>query len=191
MNKYKITPEQCAKVVIKNRGNAKNNPFAQAPMNLTVNDILNSKMLADPIRELDSKPVSDGACAMIIAREDKARKFCKKPIWITGVSNCYEAHYLGDRDLADCKALTKAAKRAYKMAGIVNPLNDIDVAEISGEFFLRGVIVDGGVGSLRARRWRENDRQRHYQDGRQITGQPVRRMPVRQSHRGSWHDACC
>jgi acetyl-CoA C-acetyltransferase len=146
MSKYKITPEQCAKVVVKNRGNAKNNPYAQAPMSLTVKDVLNSKMLADPIHELDTKPISDGACVMIMAREEKAKKFCKKPIWITGVSNCYEAHYLGDRDLADCKALTKAAKKAYKMAGIINPLKEIDVAEISEKFSYEELLWMEGLG---------------------------------------------
>ncbi|MFA5374154.1 MAG: thiolase family protein [Dehalococcoidia bacterium] len=146
MNKYKITPEQCAKVVVQNRGNAKNNPYAQAPMSLTIKDVLNSKMLADPIHELDAKPVSDGACVMIMAREEKAKKLCKKPIWITGVSNCYEAHYLGDRDLADCKALTKAAKRAYKMAGIIDPLKEIDVAEISEKYSYEELLWMEGLG---------------------------------------------
>ncbi|MGW8322747.1 MAG: hypothetical protein ACWGSD_14445, partial [Thermodesulfobacteriota bacterium] len=51
-----------------------------------------------------------------------ARKITKKPVWILGASNCYEAHYLGDRDLADCAALTQAARKAYSMAGIRNPL---------------------------------------------------------------------
>ncbi|MEA1958060.1 MAG: thiolase family protein, partial [Chloroflexota bacterium] len=146
MSKYKITPEQCAQVAVKNRGNARNNPLAQEPMNITVADVLNSKMICDPIRELDAKPVSDGACAMILAREKKAEKFCKKPIWINGVSNCYEAHYLGDRDLADCKALTKAAKKAYKMAGITDPIKDIDVAEISEYYSYQELLWMEGLG---------------------------------------------
>jgi acetyl-CoA C-acetyltransferase len=146
MSKYKISPEQCAQVSVKNRGNAKNNPFAQEPMKITVQDVLNSKMICDPIHELDSKPVSDGACAMILARESKAKKFCKKPIWITGVSNCYEAHYLGDRDLADCKALTKAAKKAYQMAGITDPVKQLDLAEISENFSYQELLWMEGLG---------------------------------------------
>ena len=146
MYKYGITAEQCAKVAVRNRGNAKNNPYAQEPMDITVEDVLGSKMLSSPIRLLDTKPVSDGACAMILTREEKARKLTKKPVWILGASNCYETHYLGDRDLADCDALVKAAKKAYSMAGIKSPLRQIDVAEISGEYSYQELLWMEGLG---------------------------------------------
>ena len=87
MSKYGITEEQCAKVSVKNHRNAKNNPYAQLPLEITVQDVLNSKMLADPIKLLDTSPISDGACAVILAREDGAKKSPKKPIWITIFNN--------------------------------------------------------------------------------------------------------
>lgn len=146
MHKYGIIPEQCAQVVVKNRGNAKNNPCAQAPMDLTVEDVLKSTMLADPIHQLDAKPVSDGACAMILAREEKAKRITDKPVWINGVSNCYEAHYLGDRDLAECQALATAAKKAYRMAGITDPFKEIDVAEISEKYSYQELLWMEGLG---------------------------------------------
>jgi acetyl-CoA C-acetyltransferase len=146
MYKHGITGEQCAKVAVKNRGNAMNNPLAQEPMDITVEDVFSSKLLASPIRKLDTKPISDGACAMILAPAKRARKLTKKPVWILGASNCYEAHYLGDRDLADCAALTKAAQKAYKMAGIRNPLREIDVAEISEEFTYQELLWTEGLG---------------------------------------------
>ena len=146
MYKYGITAEQCAKVAVKNRGNAKNNPFAQEPMDITMVDVLSSKMLVDPIRLLDAKPTSDGACAMILAREDKAMKLTSKPVWISGASNCYEGHYLGDRDLADCDALVSAARRAYAMAGITDPLREIDLAEISEEYSYQELLWMEGLG---------------------------------------------
>ena len=144
--KYGITPEQCARVAVKNRGNARNNPFAQEPLDLTVEDVLASRMLASPIRKLDAKPVSDGACALILAPEARARKLTPKPVWILGASNCYEAHYLGDRDLAECDALVKAAQKAYRMAGIRNPAREIDVAEISEEFSYQELLWMEGLG---------------------------------------------
>lgn len=146
MYKYGITAEQCARVAVKNRGNAKNNPFAQEPMDITVHDVLNSKMLSSPIRRLDAKPTSDGACAMILTTEERAKKLTKKPVWVLGVSNCYETHYLGDRDLADCGALSTAAKKAYSMAGIRNPLKEIDVAEISEEYSYQELMWMEGLG---------------------------------------------
>ena len=146
MYKYGITAEQCAKAVVRNRRNAKNNPFAQEPLELTVDDVLGSRMLVSPIRLLDAKPVSDGACAMIMTTEQKARKLARKPVWILGASNCYETHYLGDRDLADCEALEKAAAKAYRMAGIDDPLKQIDVAEISTEYSYQEPLWLEGLG---------------------------------------------
>jgi len=146
MYKYGITAEQCARVAVKNRANARNNPYAQEPLDITVEDVLTSSMLSSPIRRLDAKPTSDGACAMILAPEAKAKKITKKPVWILGVSNCYETHYLGDRDLAECEALVKAAKKAYSMAGIRNPARQIDVAEISEEFTYQELMWMEGLG---------------------------------------------
>jgi len=81
MNKYGISREQCAMVAVRNRGNAKNNPYAQEPLDITVEDVLKSEMLASPIRVLDSKPpVSDGACALILTTEEKAKKITDKPV---------------------------------------------------------------------------------------------------------------
>jgi len=146
MYKYGITAEQCAKVAVKNHGNAKKNPFAQDPLDITVEDVLKSPTLASPIRLLDSKPTSDGACAMILARESQAKKLTKKPIWILGASNCYETHYPGYRELADCDALITAAKKAYSMASITNPLKQIDVAEISEEYSYQELLWMEGLG---------------------------------------------
>ena len=138
MNKYGITEEQCAKVSVKNRRNAMKNPYAQMPTNITVRDVLDSEILAHPIRHLDAAPVSDGACALILASEERTKKISKlkgrDPVWIKGVGNYLDSHYLGDRDLTKCDALILATKKAYQMAGIEKPLKDIDVAEVSEPF---------------------------------------------------------
>ena len=147
MYKYSITPEDCAKVVVKSRRNAKNNPYAQDSSTVTVGDVLNSRMLASPIRALDVKvSPSDGACAMIIASEQIAKKLTDKPVWIEGIGNCYDAHYPGDRELADCDSLTMAAERAYRMAGINDPRQEIDVAEISTEYSYQELLWTEGLG---------------------------------------------
>jgi acetyl-CoA C-acetyltransferase len=63
-----------------------------------------------------------------------------------GASNCYETHYLGDRELADCDALVKSARKAYSMAGISDPLSQIDVAEISTEYSYQEPLWMEGLG---------------------------------------------
>jgi len=145
--KYGITPEQCAKVVVKARKNASNNPNAMCRDSLTVDDVLRSKMLCDPIRVQEAKPTPvDGACAMILASEEKARKLTDKPVWITGLGTCYDQHDLGWRELADCEALTTAAQRAYKMAGIKDPMKEFDVAEISEQYSYQELLWSEGLG---------------------------------------------
>ncbi len=146
MYKYGLTQEKFAKVVVKNLKNARGNPYAQRAMNIRVSDVLNSRMIAYPIKLLDAKPVSDGACALILASEEKAKRITNKPVWITGVGNCYDAHYLGDRDLSDCDSLVLAAKRAYDMAGITNPGKEIDVAEICDEYSYQELLWSEGLG---------------------------------------------
>ncbi|HMK64490.1 MAG TPA: thiolase family protein, partial [Thermodesulfobacteriota bacterium] len=118
----------------KNHGNARHNPLAQMPMELTVEKVMKSRKIADPIKLLDCSPLSDGAAAVVIASEERAKKAAKKPVWIKGMAHCAEAYFLGDRDLADPMALRDAAQRAYAMAGISDPLKEINVVELYDAF---------------------------------------------------------
>ena len=134
MDRYGVGEESFAHVSVKNHGNAKNNPYAHLPMDLTVDDVMRSQKIADPIKLLDCSPVSDGAAAIIIANEAHARRAKTKPIWIKGIAHCAYAFFLGDRDLADPKSLREAAKRAYAMAGMSDPMNALDVVELYDAF---------------------------------------------------------
>jgi acetyl-CoA C-acetyltransferase len=146
MHRFGITEEQCARVSVKNHGNAKNNPFAHVPLKITVADVMKSPMLAEPIKRLDTSPISDGACAIILATEEKARKMAKKPVWIRGVAHCTDAYRLGERDLATSPALEAAAKKAYRMAGITDPSRDIQVAEVYDAFSYMELMWYEGLG---------------------------------------------
>jgi acetyl-CoA C-acetyltransferase len=134
MHRTGTTAEQLAMVSVKNHGNARHNPLAQLPMDLTVDDVLNSEMIADPLHKLDCSPVSDGCCAMILANEERASKYKKAPVWIKGVAFCSDTYFLGDRDLSQARSLTEAARKAFAMAGIGNPADDIDVMELYDAF---------------------------------------------------------
>ncbi|NQT47530.1 MAG: thiolase family protein [Chloroflexi bacterium] len=146
MNRYGISEEQCAKVSVKNHQNARNNPYAHAPLDITVEDVMKSPILAEPIKRLDTSPISDGACAIIIATEEVAKKRLKRPVWIKGVAHCSDAYRLGERDLSYSKALEAASKKAYAMAGITDPLKQIDVAEISEPFSYMELMWYEGLG---------------------------------------------
>ena len=129
MNKYKITEEQAAKVVVKNLGNALNNPYAHKKGKISIDEVMKSPVMAHPLKTLDCATPSDGTCALLLASEEKAKKLTKNPVWVTGVGWCVDHQFLGDRDLLN-GALRKAAKKAYDMAGIKSPLKELDVAEI-------------------------------------------------------------
>ncbi|MEW6440985.1 MAG: thiolase family protein [bacterium] len=146
MDRYGITEEQCALVSVKNHGNALRNTFAQLPLRLTVEDVMQSRMLADPIKLLDASPISDGACAIILAREAAARKISSRPVWVRGVGYCADAYHLGDRDLADCQALFKASEKAYAMAGIRDPKKELDVVELYDAFTYQELLWTEGLG---------------------------------------------
>jgi acetyl-CoA C-acetyltransferase len=146
MYKYGITPEQVAKVVVKNLENAKDNPYAMVAKTIGINDVLQSRMLASPIHQLDEYPASDGAVAMILATEEKAKKITNNPIWINGFGCCRDSFGLGERELAECKSLANAAKKAYGMAGINNPQKEIDVFEISEHYSYQELLWSEGLG---------------------------------------------
>jgi len=134
MERFDLSEEDFARVSVKNHQNARNNPLAHLPLDITVQDVMASEKLADPIKRLDCSPISDGAAAVIIAREGVAAKAKTLPAWIRGVAHCSEAFFLGDRDLAQSPALKKAAQKAYDMAGISDPLKEIHVLELYDAF---------------------------------------------------------
>jgi acetyl-CoA C-acetyltransferase len=155
MSKYGLSEEQFALVSVKNHANGTRNPLAMLPMEISVEDVMNSPRLADPLKVLDCSPVTDGACTIILAAEREAKKLSnnRKRVWMNGVGHCADAFRLGDRDLADTRALKAAAKRAYSMAGITDPRYQIDVAEVYDAFsymeplWLEGLgICDDGKG---------------------------------------------
>ena len=155
MNKYGLLEEQFALASVKNHGNGLRNPLAYLPMEISVEDVMNSPKVADPLKKLDCSPVTDGACTLILAAERQAKKLStsKKRVWMKGVGHCSDAFRLGDRDLADTRALKAAAKRAYEMAGITDPRKEISFAEVYDAFsymeplWLEGLgICDDGLG---------------------------------------------
>src|SRR4029079_5277253 len=108
MDRYGVSQADLAEVVVKNLDNATRNPYAQRAKSVTVEDVLNSSPVADPLRELDIAPESDGACALLLAHEDQVSRFTHKPVWLTGVGHYHDHYYLGDRDLTTSVSLERA-----------------------------------------------------------------------------------
>ncbi|MEW6440213.1 MAG: thiolase family protein [bacterium] len=146
MDAFGISEEQCARVSVKNHANARANPFAQLPLDISVADVMASRVLADPIKLLDASPVTDGAAAVLLANEQAAPKAKKEPVWIRGIAHCCDAYHLGDRDLARSPALREASAKAYAMAGLSDPREEIDVVELYDAFSYQELLWLEGLG---------------------------------------------
>ncbi len=132
MSKYGATEEDAALVSVRDHNNAAlYNPYAHLRQTITVEDVMKSAYISYPIKLLDMCPRTDGACAVIFASEKKARRIAERPAWILGVGDCHILVHLADGiGLANLPSLEIAAHEAYEMAGITDPFNQIDVAEL-------------------------------------------------------------
>lgn len=124
-----IKLEDIARVAVKNKRNAKGHPAAQLGGDVTIEDVLNSPVLAWPVHRLMVSPTSDGAAACVIVSEKLARRLSKKPVWIKGVGWCLDTAFWTNRDLSYPRYVEKAARMAYRMAGIKKPDKEIHIAE--------------------------------------------------------------
>jgi acetyl-CoA acetyltransferase len=124
MKRYGSTAVQFARVAVKSHHNASLNPYAQYRETYSVEDILASPMVAEPLTRLMCSPIGDGAAALILCSEEKAKQLTTKPVWVT-------ASVLGsgkDRAPGEAGVTTRMAEKAYKLAG-VGP-EDLDVVEL-------------------------------------------------------------
>ena len=119
-------------VAAKDRQNALKNPYAHLRNeDTTVESVLASQMLWDPIRYDETCPSSDGACALVIASEEAVVKSgVTNPAWIHGTQMRSEPTTAAERDQVNPQAGREAAAALWKQAGITDPLNEIDAAEI-------------------------------------------------------------
>jgi acetyl-CoA C-acetyltransferase len=119
------------RTALKDRQNALKNPYAHLRIeDVDFDKIASSPMLWDPIRYLESCPSSDGACAMVLAREELAEKAPTPAAWVHGMSMRSEPTQFPGRDSVNPVAGQLAARDLYRQAGITNPRQEIDCAEI-------------------------------------------------------------
>ncbi len=146
MNKYGTTSEQMAAVAVKNHDNGSKNPNAQFPMKITVDAVLNSVMVADPLHILDCSPVTDGAAACILCPAEMAAKLTgKQPVKILGSGHATGTIALHDReDFTTLEAVKGAAGQAYEMSG--KGPGDIDVCEVHDCFTIAEIAVTEDLG---------------------------------------------
>jgi len=138
MHEYGLGREELAQAAVKNHHNGTLNPYAQFQKEITVEEVLKSKMISDPLRLYDCASISDGACAVILTSN-------KTDVKVTGIGHATDFLSLQYRDsLTSFNATKIAAKRAYEMAK--KKPKDIDVAEVHDAFTILEIVNPEDLG---------------------------------------------
>ena len=145
MYQYGTKPQHLGLVSVKNHGNSVTNPRARFRNPAVLDEVMASRMVADPLRLFDCCPISDGAAAAVLCPSEIAHQFHKKPIEIlasvqtTGYSTTYEME-----DPTTLVATVTAARKAYEISGL-SP-RDIDVAELHDCFTIAEIVDSEDLG---------------------------------------------
>ncbi|PLJ78332.1 thiolase domain-containing protein [Infirmifilum sp. SLHALR2] len=140
MKKFGVKQEDIALFAVHDHRYAANNPLAQFPKPVTLDEVLRSPPVADPIRLLESAPLGDGSAALVLCSEEKAKRIGKDVlIELAGSGLATDILSLHDRpDLTTLAATVKAKSSAFKQAGIES--KDVDLLEVHDAFTVLGVI---------------------------------------------------
>jgi acetyl-CoA C-acetyltransferase/acetyl-CoA acyltransferase len=144
MAKYGTTEEQMAAVAVKNHKHGTMNPKAQFRKEITLDTVMKSAYIADPLKLYDCCPFTDGGAAVVLAAEEVARTR-PRAVWVLGTAAASDSMLLGDKkDLSRVMATERAAKAAYQQAG--KSPSDVNVVELHDCFTIAEIVATEGLG---------------------------------------------
>jgi len=144
MAKYGTTEEQMAAVAVKNHRHGALNPKAQFQKEITLEQVMKSAKVADPLKLYDCCPFTDGGSAVVLVSEEIARRR-RRPVWVLASAAASDFMLLGDkRDLSRVPATERAAAAAYRQAG--RGPEDVDVVELHDCFTIAEIVATEGLG---------------------------------------------
>ncbi len=148
MYEYGTTREQLAMFSVINHQNAAKNPRAQYQMEISVDQVLESTMVAEPLRLLDCSPISDGASAVILCPAEDAKKYTDTPVYVKASAQASGTLALHDRkSVTTIDATVNAAKNAFKMSKMTS--KDIDTVEVHDCFSINGILAIEDIGFVK------------------------------------------
>jgi acetyl-CoA C-acetyltransferase len=144
MEKYGTTEEQMAHVAVKNHRHGVHNPKAQFRKEISLDTVLKSAYVADPLKLFDCCPFTDGGAAIVLASEEVARRH-RRPVWVLGSAAATDTMFMHEkRDLSRVTATERAAAAAYRQAG--RGPQDVDVVELHDCFTIAEIVATEGLG---------------------------------------------
>ncbi len=135
MHEYGVTKEDIANISVKNHYHGTLNDKAHHRIACTLEQVLASPMVADPLTVMDSCPTTDGAACVIMVRAEDVNKTKHRPVYIDGIglsiATGWDLPFFDTKhDFLSFKATQNAAKMAYTQAGITKPIDEIDLVEV-------------------------------------------------------------
>lgn len=145
MHEYGTTREQLSMVSVKNHMYGAMNPYAHIQKTIRLDEAMQSAIICHPLNLYDCCLISDGAAAVVLASEEKAKKISDTPIWITGLGAASDTMMINERQsLTELKATKTAAEKAYRMAGITS--KEVDVAVVHDCFTIGEIMAYEDLG---------------------------------------------
>ncbi|GAB3669807.1 3-ketoacyl-CoA thiolase [Halopiger thermotolerans] len=145
LERFDVPRESLAKVAVKNHENGVDNPKAQFRKEVDLETVLESPIIADPLRLYDFCPVTDGSAAMLFCPESIAREYTDDYVVIAGVDGATDTHVVHEReDPTVMRGVVESGEGAYEMSGY-GP-DDVDVAELHDMFTILEFLQMEGLG---------------------------------------------
>jgi acetyl-CoA C-acetyltransferase len=165
LEKYDAPRDSLAKVAVKNHKNGTNNPHAQFQKEVDEETVLESAIVADPLRLYDFCPITDGSAAMMFCPESVAKEYTDEYALVSGVAGATDTHVVHERaDPTTMGGVVDSSEEAYEMAGL-GP-EDVDVAELHDMFTILEFLQMEGLGFAEpGEAWRHVEEGRTEMDG--------------------------
>ena len=192
MHEYGTTPEQLASIAVQTREHAARNPDAMYRDPITVDDVLSSKLVADPLHKLDCCVISDGGCCIILTTEERARDLPHRPVYVRGAAGGTTHHSIQGMADMTVTAAAVSGPKAFAEAGITP--GDVDMFAMYDSFTYTVLVVLEDLGfapkgrrrAVRRRRQLAARRRAADEHGRRGTlvdaSRHARPVPVVRSH---------
>ncbi len=148
MHEYGTTEEQMAAVAVKNHKNGALNPMAHMQKEVSLDEVMKSRVVSWPLKLYDCSLITDGASCVILTKPKLAKKLTKNYVHIIGTGQSQDTFSLHEREsLTTIKAAKIAAQEAYRMADV--KAKDINVAELHDCFTIAEIIGYEDLGFCR------------------------------------------
>ncbi|MBC93609.1 MAG: thiolase [Rhodospirillaceae bacterium] len=144
MAQYGTTSQQLAELAVSTRAWASLNPSAYRREKLTVDEVLDSQMIASPLHRLDCCLVTDGGGCVVVVSPELAKSLPKPPVWLLGQGESHSHAQISEMPDLTITPAAESGKRAFAMAGIKH--SDLDVVEIYDSFTITVILTLESLG---------------------------------------------